>query len=59
MMPFLIGRLLGQDQINSYELIYKVGDCYATFQVPDLPPLFSSSLTSLITMPRSTALHMS
>jgi hypothetical protein len=33
--------------------------CYFAPQVPDLPPLFSSSLTSLMTMPRSTALHMS
>ncbi len=28
-------------------------------QDPDLPPCFSSSFTSVMTMPRSTALHMS
>ena len=38
---------------------YQAGTCYSTFQCPDLPPSFSITLTSLITMPRSMALHMS
>jgi hypothetical protein len=32
---------------------------FAATQVPLLPPLFSKSFTSPITMPRSTALHIS
>jgi len=28
-------------------------------KLPDLPPCFSKSFTSVIVMPRSTALHMS
>ena len=32
---------------------------YSTFQLPDLPPCFSITLMSDITMPRSMALHMS
>ncbi len=32
---------------------------YSCCQCPDLPPIFSTSLTPSMRMPRSTALHMS
>jgi len=32
---------------------------FSAMKLPDLPPCFSSSFTSVIVMPRSTALHMS
>jgi hypothetical protein len=35
------------------------GWCAGALQSPDLPPRFSNTRTSVITMPRSAALHMS
>jgi hypothetical protein len=55
--------LIGTELVKRYFLVvplpYLVSVYFAATQVPDLPPLFSSSLTSPITMPRSTALHIS
>lgn len=44
-----------------YGLFWKSAYVVATLllQSPDLPPCFSLTRTSLITIPRSTALHMS
>jgi len=44
---------------NVDHLVSGAGDYSSVFQCPDLLPSFSITRTSLITMPRSIALHIS
>lgn len=53
--PTALARLTG-DVDHS---VSRAEDYSSVFQCPDLPPSFSITRTSLITMPRSIALHIS
>lgn len=56
---FAIRTDLGLLSFYIYKLCYVSEYLLFCIQSPDLPPCFSSSLISLITMPRSAALHIS
>ena len=48
-----------QDRLACADSWVKTSPYTPATKLPDLPPCFSSSLQSVMVMPRSTALHMS